>query len=305
MSESINDPGLGQKFDRIAERAINKDGQFNVKRINFPYTFKNTYQVLIRMDWILFFTLLTIFIIGSNMVFASFYFLVGKNELSGLFGNDEVDLYMQCLYFSFQSFTTVGFGTISPIGHWTSMISSIESVFGLISFAFVTGLLYGRFSRPNARFQYSKNALMTLHEDVNSFQFRFVNNRSSQIIELKANVIFSYTKEEKGKFVRKFFNLELESEEILFLPLNWTLVHKIDEASPLFNVSKEELEKGTAEIMILIKGFDDTFSQLVHSRYSYTWDEIVWGAKFVKPFYVDDQGQTILDSNLIDQYEKL
>lgn len=303
MSKTVNDPGLGVKFDRIATRSINKDGTFNVKRINFSYNFKNTYQVLIRMDWVPFFAFVTIFILGSNLLFASIYFLAEPQDLISMEREGGLSRFFHSLYFSFQTFTTVGYGAVSPKSHTIGIISSIESVYGLISFAFITGLLYGRFSRPNARFQYSQNILIAPHKTGKSLQFRFVNSRSSQIIELEANMILSITKEENGQVRRMFYNLELETKNILFLPLNWTLVHIIDEKSPLHELTKEDFEKGTAEFMILIKGFDDTFSQVVHSRYSYTADEMIWGAKFVKPFYVNEEGETVLDSELIDKYE--
>lgn len=305
MSEELRDPGLGVKAERVPNRSINKDGSFNVTRINFGYHFKNTYQSLIRMNWFLFFVIVTVFIVGSNLVFATCYFFAGKSELSGLFSHEVLDHYLQCLYFSFQSFTTVGFGSISPVGHYSSIVSSFESVYGLISFAFITGLLYGRFSRPNALFRYSKHALIAPYRGGKSFQFRFVNGRSSQIIELKADVMMSYSQRVGDNYERKFARLKLESDNILFLPLNWTLVHKIDENSPLFEKTQEELIATGAEVMILIKGFDDTFSQVVHSRYSYTFDEVVWDARFVIPYYVDEDKRTVLDHDLVDVYQKI
>lgn len=305
MKKSLKDPGIGQKFEQATNRAINKDGSFNIKRINFGYHFKNTYQWLIRTSWPIFLIIVVLFIVDTNLIFASIYFFIEPNELAGLIQGDQYSRFLQCLYFSFQSFTTVGYGAISPVGHTTGIISSFESVFGLISFAFITGLLYGRFSRPNALFQYSKNALIAPFQDGWSLQFRFVNGRSSTIIELEANVMISYTKEVEGNFERMFYNLKLERKNLLFLPLNWTLVHKIDKSSPLFEMGQDDFKNGTAEIMILIKGFDDTFSQIVHSRYSYTWDEIVWGARFVKPYFTDENGDTYLDAEQIDKYEPL
>ena len=305
MSKTTNDPGLGVKFDRIADRSINKDGSFNIKRINFEYSFKNTYQALIRMKWVWFFVFVTIFIIGSNLVFASIYFVAQPKDLAAMETSNDLSKFMHVLYFSFQTFTTVGYGAISPRSHLIGMVSSIESVYGLISFAFITGLLYGRFSRPNARFQYSNNMLVTPYEDKQSIQFRFVNGRSSQIIELEANVLLSITKRENDTITRKFYDLELVTKNILFLPLNWTIVHVINEDSPLFGLTQEDYISGNAEFMILIKGFDDTFSQVVHSRYSYTADEMIWGAKFVRPYFVNEAGQTILDSALLDKYNSV
>lgn len=306
MSERLKDPGIGQKFDRIADRAINKDGSFNVKRINFGFSFKNIYQALIRMNWVPFFLLLTGFVLGANLLFAALYFIGGKSQLMGDTGEGQLEHFLQCLYFSFQSFTTVGYGSLSPAGHISGVISSIESVFGLISFAIITGLLYGRFSRPNTLFQYSKNVLISPYdEDLWSLQFRFANGRSNQVIELEANVLISYTEKTGDHYEKKYFDLTLETNKVLFFPLNWTLVHVIDEDSPIKEISAKSMEEGKAEIMILIKGFDDTFSQIVHSRYSYTWDEIVWGGKFIKPYFVNDEGVTVLDAELLDRYDKV
>jgi len=303
MSKSVKDPGLGTKFDRIADRSINKDGTFNVRRINFGYSFKNTYQSLIRMNWVAFFICVTLFILGSNLIFASLYFFAEPQDLMVFENQSELSRFFHSLYFSFQTFTTVGYGAISPKSHLMGVMSSVESVYGLVSSAFITGLLYGRFSRPKALFQYSKNILISPYKNGTSLQFRFVNGRSSQIIELEADMMLSITKKEEGVVDRKFFELKLETKKILFLPLNWTIVHEINAESPLFGLELEDFNLGNAEFMILIKGFDDTFSQIVHSRFSYTSDEMIWNAKFVKPFYVNDQGKTLLDSNLIDEYD--
>ena len=99
--------------------------------------------------------------------------------------------------------------------------------------------------------------------------------------------------------------MNLELNKLSYLPLNWTLVHPIDKSSLLFNKTPDELKKSDLEFLILIKGFDDTFSQVVHSRLSYIYDEIIWGAKFIKPFYSNKEGLTILDASLLDKYQRV
>jgi len=116
-------------------------------------------------------------------------------------------------------------------------------------------------------------------------------------------ILFSEIKNNKQQ--RKFFNLNLELNKLSFLPLNWTLVHPIDDESPPFNKPPEELQKSDLEFLILIKGCDDTFSRVVHSRHSYIFDEIIWGARFVRPFYSDEDGTTILDASLCYKYDKV
>ncbi|MFY0650894.1 MAG: potassium transporter [Cyclobacteriaceae bacterium] len=305
MNKQVKDPGLGQKFDQEFTRSINKDGSFNVKRVGFDYSFKNTYQTLIKISWIKFLLMILVFMIAINLLFTLMYVFAGVNEIEGLSGLNGVSLFLNVYYFSFQTFTTVGYGSIAPSGDVSGMIASIEAMVGLISFAMVTGLLYGRFSRPTARFQYSKNAIIAPYKKGWSFQFRIANRRSSEIIELEAKVMLSISQKENGETSRRFYNLDLEIDKIAFLPLNWTLVHPIKEGSPLFKKSVDELRNADLEFLILIKGFDDTFSQVVHSRYSYIFNEILWGAKFVRPYYINEDSDMILDSNLIDKTEKV
>jgi inward rectifier potassium channel len=103
---------------------------------------------------------------------------------------------------------------------------------------------------------------------------------------------------------RKFDVLTLERDSVLLFPLTWTIVHPIDEASPLYGKSAQELERLQIEIMILVKGFDETFSQIVHSRYSYRADEIVWGAKFLPAFRVEPGGM-LLELNKVSDYARV
>jgi inward rectifier potassium channel len=231
--------------------------------------------------------------------------LIGIDQISGLSGLNGWSKFLQVYYFSFQTFTTLGYGSISPSGDLSGFIASIEPMVGLISFAIVTGLLYGRFSRPTARFRYIKNAIIAPYQDGWSFQFRIANRRQIQLIELEAKLMLVFSETTNGNKQRKFFNFNLELNKLSFLPINWTLVHPMDENSPLFNKTPEELQKSDLEFLILIKGFDDTFSQVVHSRHSYIFHEIIWGAKFVRPFYSDEDGTTILDADLLDKYDEM
>jgi len=288
------------------KRSVNKDGSFNIKRQGFGYSFKNTYLDLLKMSWSSFLMLILLFLMSTNLLFATIYMLIGTDQLSGVVGDSNLDAFIQSFFFSFQTFTTVGYGSLAPSGNLTSLIASFEAMIGLMSFSIVTGLLYGRFSRPVAHFQYSKNALIAPYKDGWSLQFRIANQSKSQVIELEAKVMLIYSDPStESSYQGEYFNLKLESKRLLFFPLNWTLVHAIDKASPLCNLSKEMMSRSNMELMILIKGYDDTFSQEVNSRYSYVFEEIVWGGKFVRPYFTDSEGYTTIDSNLIDQYDEV
>jgi inward rectifier potassium channel len=180
------------------------------------------------------------------------------------------------------------------------VVAALEATTGLMVFAIATGLLYGRFSRPTARIVYSDHALISPYQDGTSLQFRITNARSNVVMDLEARVLLMTVDTVDGQLKRDFFDLPLERRRVYFFPLTWTVVHPIDSASPLFGKTPEDLARTSAEILILLQGFDDTFSQVVHSRYSYRHDEFAWGAKFLPAFYIDPEGDLVLELERID-----
>lgn len=301
----LHDPGLGQRFSkRTAQKSINNDGSFNVKRIGGFSFFSDTYHYLVHLSWPTFTFYTFLFYFGVNLLFAGLYYLQGAQHLTGANMESDADQFLSAFFFSIQTFTTVGYGSIAPKGITVSFIAAIEALIGLMSFALITGLLYGRFSKPSAKILFSKNALISPYEDsATGLMFRIANQRRSEMIEVSATVIMISVDKNGEGYSRNFDNLELEVDSIKFLPLNWTIVHPINEKSPLYKKGKHFFEDHDVEFLVLIKAFDDTFSQTVYARYAYKWDEIVWGAKFVKPFYIDDDGLVVMDLTKINDFE--
>ena len=299
-----SDPGTGTQYKSYSKRIINKDGSFNVKKVGLPASTRNTYQFLIQVGWWKFLGIILLYLLVTNAIFALFYLLTGKMHFTGISDGTTGHIFLQLYYFSFQTFTTVGYGTVSPVGNLASIIASFEAIYGWTSFAIITGILYGRFSKPSARLNYSRNAIIAPYgENDVSLQFRIANMRNSNLMEMEATVmLMAVERGEKGVLKRNFINLELERNQILFFPLNWTLVHPITSSSPLYGKTREELSEMQAEILILIKGFDDTFSQIVHSRYSYAFDEIIWGARFLPAFDTQPNGDIHLFFDHLDNY---
>jgi inward rectifier potassium channel len=172
-------------------------------------------------------------------------------------------------------------------------------------FAVMTGLLYGRFSRPSARILFSDRALIAPYQDGTSLQFRITNARSNTLMNLEARVLLMTVSNSGGQLKRDFFDLPLERRKVYFLPLTWTIVHPIDSASPLYRKTAEDLADTSTEVLILIQAFDDSFSQTVHSRYSYRHGEILWGAKFMPAFSVDPKGDLVLDLDRLHELRML
>jgi inward rectifier potassium channel len=210
---------------------------------------------------------------------------------------------MNAYFFSVQTFTTVGYGGMVPNGFAANFIASLEAMFGLLGFAIATGLLFGRFSRPSARILFSRNAVITPYRGINALMFRLANLRNNDIIEVEANALAVFL--DKTTNSRKYYGMKLERKSVYFFPLSWTVVHPLDEESPFFNKTPDELKELQAEILVQFKGFDDTFSQTVHTRFSYTFDEIIWNAKFKPAFESDHKGEVIFDLNRLHDYELL
>lgn len=300
-----NDLGFGTKAGSGDQRMINRDGSYNVVRKgqSFWDTF-NTYHSLITMRWSKFLLFVSLFYIGVNLLFALVFYLIGMQHLAGAMGSTELEKFFDAFFFSAQTVTTLGYGRISPVGFWASFAAAIESIVGLMSFAIITGLIYGRFSRPKAKIIQSDFAVMAPYKDINAFMFRIINGKVNQLIEVEVQVIVALKVMENGQAVRRFLPLELERNKIALFPTNWTIVHPIEESSPIYGMTEEDLKAKDAEFSILLKGFDDSFSQTVYWRSSYKYTEIVWGAKFVNIISNENNGSITINMPMFNAVEK-
>jgi inward rectifier potassium channel len=304
MQQPTFDPGLTQKYTGKLERSINENGQFNVRRIGVSRRDQHPYLYLISTSWKNFLGIVLLAFITVNLLFATIYMSIGVSHFKGAEGPTEEAEFFNVFFFSTHTLTTVGYGNIYPVGPLANLATACEALLGLMGFAVVTGLMFGRFSRPSARLGYSDRILMAPYNGGMSLQFRVVNRRSNNILELNARMLLMTVESREGRLQRKFATLTLERSDVLFLPLTWTVVHPIDEASPLHGLTAENLRDEQAEILILLKGFDETFGQVVHTRRSYRHNEIVWGAKFVPAFDVEESGDLRLDVGKVGEYEQ-
>jgi inward rectifier potassium channel len=289
------DPGLTQKFEGRIKRTINKDGSFNVRRTGDAFQDSNLYLHLISIRWIYFLAWLFLAFFIVNLVFASIYYLAGPKALHGADGSSALKYFESAFFFSAQTLTTVGYGALSPDSGLANSVAAIEAMMGLLGFALATGLLVGRVSRPSARIAYSANCLITSYQEITGLEFRIANQRRNNIMNLRATVILMLVDECSNGLRREYFDLPLVRKEVIFFPVTWTVVHAIDKDSPLFGKNAADLQRSQAEVLILIKAFDESFGQDVLSRNSYTYDEIVWGGRFDQAFHVDADGHLVLN----------
>jgi inward rectifier potassium channel len=290
------DPGLTQQYTGSLLRTINKDGSFNVQRRGLERIAGNVYLHLATMSWPRFLTILAGAYLLVNLLFAGLYVAIGNSALHSSDRDLGLSEFARAFFFSVHTLTTVGYGALYPFGFASNLIAAGEAALGLIGFALATGLFYARFSRPSARLVFSDKMLIAPYRQGTSLQFRIANRRRNVLMDLRADVMLMTVEQgADGDLRRNFAELALERRGIHFLALTWTLVHPIDEASPLWGRSAADLEQLQAEVLILIRGFDESFSQIVHARYSYRWDEIQWSARFMPAFEVAPAGHLVLD----------
>jgi inward rectifier potassium channel len=302
MRQPTFDPGLTQQFSGVLRRSINKDGSFNVRRTGGSWRHVHPYLMLLNMRWSTFFAVVFAAYFVANLAFAAGYFLMGADGLQGADLSSEARRFWSDFFFSSHTLTTVGYGNISPASVSTNVLSAVEALVGLLGIALGTGILFGRFSRPSARIAFSDSMLVAPYQERTSLQFRILNLRPNVLMDLHANLILMTVEGPVGAQTRNFQALKLERDAIFFLGLSWTVVHPIEEDSPLFGKTREELERLQAEFVITIKAYDDTFAQSVYARNSYRYDEVIWQARFQPAFEIDPEGNLLLHVDRVSSY---
>ncbi|KGO84512.1 Inward rectifier potassium channel Irk [Flavobacterium beibuense F44-8] len=307
-AKTDSNTGFSSNPSSYGGRFINKDGTANIEKRGISFLNRiSWYHMMLNMSGWKFIAVLFTFYAGINFIFASLYYIIGLEYLDGV-GNigSEWAKFGKAYFFSAQTFTTVGYGHISPNGFFTSALAATEALTGLLSFAIATGLFYGRFSRPKAFLRFSQNALIAPYKNINALMVRLAPFKNTNLIDAEARMTMGMSVNENGIMVTKFYTLNLELQKINSLTLSWTLVHPIDENSPFYGFTENDFAGAEGEIIVYIKAFDDLFSSTVATTTSYLFDEIVYGAKFEIMYNEnDDNTTTVLHLDKINKFNKM
>jgi inward rectifier potassium channel len=301
--EEPKDLGFGSVIGGANEkRLLNRDGTFNPRRVGLPLLRSlSFYHYLLTISWPKFLAIVVSRYIGANTTFALLYLACGTNSLSGAEPASMGGPFWRAFFFSVETIGTVGYGNIAPSNFPAHIVMTAESLVGLLMFALGTGILFSRFSRPTAALMFSNCAVVSPYRGKHALMFRVTNARSNQLVELEAKVLFSRIEGAN----RKYDQLTLERSRVTFFPLSWTVVHPIDEKSPMFGMSAADFMSMDAEVMILLTGTDETFSTVVHGRSSYKPEEIFFGHKFVNLYNpIDDNGVVSIDVRKLSETEE-
>jgi len=299
--------GFGSNPENYGGRFISKDGSANVVKTGIPvFDQISWFHTLLQMPILKFHLVIFSVFILINFLFATIYYSIGVEYLNGITAQSEFEKFGQAYFFSAQTFTTVGYGHINPQGFLTSAVAATEALMGLLSFALATGFLYGRFSKPKAFLKFSENAMISPFNEETALMMRLAPYKNTTLTDASAKVTLGLQVQENGKWVNKFYPLELEYDRVNSLTLSWTLVHPINESSPLFGFTQEDFRNKKGEVLVFIKAFDDMFSNTVVKRTSYTFGEIIYGAKF-KPMYEHNNSNTstILHIDKLNEFQEI
>jgi inward rectifier potassium channel len=304
----INNTGFGPNSSVEGGRLINSDGSTNLKKRGIPiWERTSVYHTLLRMKqshFLLFiFTLYT----SVNLIFAFIYYWIGVEHLVGGDGlHTTFEKFMEAFFFSSQTLTTVGYGHIAPSGMMTNSVASVESLVGILIFAVMTGLIYGRFSRPRAYLLFSPNILVAPYRDGRALMLRIATYKNNHLTDAEAQLTLALHETDNGRTITRFYPLHLEFAKVNSLALSWTIVHHINEESPLNNYTKEDIIGSKMEVIVNVKGFDNHFSNIVQQRTSYTYQQVIYGAKFLPMFERDRSGHyTLLELDKINLHESV
>ncbi|NMF63390.1 ion channel [Brasilonema octagenarum] len=273
-------------------RKINREGSYNVVRIGASNNhWRDPYHVLLTLCWYKTLGLISFGYILANALFALAY-LAGGNGIENARPGNFLDVF----FFSVQTMASIGYGAMYPKTLYANILVTIESLLGLMGLAMATGLMFARFSLPTARVLFSHVAIITPYNGIPTLMLRVANERQNWILEAQVRVSLVRTQITKeGDLMRRFYDVHLLRNHSPLFALTWTIMHPIDESSPLYGVSTEEMVEDEMEVIVTFTGLDETVSQTIHARHSYIPKQILWNMRFVDILSKTRDGKRSID----------
>jgi inward rectifier potassium channel len=285
-------------------RLVSRKGQFTLNIVRLGVSrlhLADLYHWLLTLSWPRFFILIWLSYTLTNSLFALVY-LAGGDCIA----NARPGSFKDAFYFSVQTMATIGYGSMYPRTDYANTIVAIQALFGLWGVAMITGLAFARFSRPTARVIFSRVAVIAPFNGVSTLMYRTANQRSNQILEAqqRATLIRDEVTLE-GELMRRFYDLQLMRSQSPVFALTWTVMHAIDENSPLYKLTAKDLVEQQAEIVITLTGLDETVSQTIHARHSFVASEILWDMRFVDIISRKPDGKRVVDYTRFHEVQPL
>lgn len=300
MSKHHNTPPANGNGNNLRRRLVGRNKNDRIRAIAIGKRrdwFSDMYARLLDVSWATLASIIVMMYLSTNLFFTFCYLSIGngiENATPGSFAD--------AFFFSVQTLATIGYGKMSPVGILANTLVTVEAFFGFCFIAIVTGLLFTKFSRPTARLLFSNVATIAPYNGVPHLMLRLANQRGNRIVDAGARLTMLRTEvSQEGQMMRRFYDLKLIRSMIPILQLTWTIMHPIDETSPLYGITPQKLEEDEVEIVVSISGLDETLSQTVHARYSYVGDEVRCSERFVDILRRLDNGGVEINYALFHQ----
>ncbi|MBD2386867.1 ion channel [Cylindrospermum sp. FACHB-282] len=268
------------------------NGQLEIMGMGAWYSYwRDPYHLLLTLPWSGFLCLICIFYVTINAVFALAYWVGGD-----CIANARPGSFLDAFFFSVQTLASIGYGAMYPKTTYANIIVTIEAMIGVMGIAMLTGLAFARFSRPTARVIFSRVTLITVYEGMPTLTFRTANQRRNMILEAQMRLYLMRDEvTAEGQFMRRIYDLKLLRNQTPSFTLSWSVMHVIDQSSPLYGMTPESLIQTNTMLIASVSGIDETVSQVVHARHSYGADEILWNHQFVDIMHQTPDGHRYVD----------
>jgi inward rectifier potassium channel len=278
------------RFTDDRGRSIRREGM----RSNFQ---NDWYHRLLSLHWAQLVLAVAAFYLLLNTIFAALY-LAGGNDIA----NARAGSFADAFFFSVQTLATIGYGVMSPKTTYANIVVTAETVVGALTLALFAGVFFSHFARPTASVRFTRCAVIGRHDGVPTLMFRAANRRSNRIMQAQVSVTLARREQTlEGEPIRRLYDLPLIRNFSPFFSLSWTVMHRIDEKSPLYGETPDTLAASESEIGVLLSGTDDVYGQTVHSRYGYGSDDIICNSRFQDIFKLDADGNRYIDYTLFDE----
>ena len=256
---------------------------------------QDVYHYAKVLSWPFFMAVCAAAFLALNTVFAGLYLLSDQ-----AIANLSPAGFLGAFFFSVETLATVGYGDMHPATLYAHVVATIEIFLGMTSVALITGVMFARFSRPRARILFARNPVVSTMDGRKTLMIRVANARQNMIGDASAKLrLLRNERTPEGHTFRRIFDLKLRRDEQPMFILGWSLMHDIDEDSPLKGVHLGTADAADTTLILSISGIDETTSQTMLSRFSYDCSKILWGHRYVDVLYTDDQGQSHMDYTLI------
>jgi inward rectifier potassium channel len=253
--------------------------------------FLDFYHNILTVSWPWFFARLAAAFIIVNLIFAMLYVI----DRGGI-AHARAGSFADAFFFSVQTLGTLGYGDMAPRTLYTNLLVTVESFSGILTIALFTGVIFARFSRPFARVLFSNVAVVAPFDGVPTLMFRVANQRGEAIID--AGVTVSLARQHtsvEGITMRRFQELKLARSSSSLFALSWTVMHLIDQDSPLYGLTPEDMDAQDMEIVVMLNGLDEILADRIYARHAYWADEIIWNRRFVDVISLTPSGNRLVD----------